>query len=102
MVGGIATVDKDSASEREKLQKDLQNTKSALEDIKKEETVVTSQESASSVKLSGDEQVCIKYFIRANSEIAIFLCVVTFSRNVFQKSWQPEGYTQWDDGYEWE
>lgn len=60
MVGGIVTADKDSASEREKLQKDLQNTKSALEDIKKEETVATSQESASSVKLSGDEQVCIK------------------------------------------
>ena len=37
-LGGI-TIDKDSASVREKLQKDLQSTKSALEDIKKEEEV---------------------------------------------------------------
>lgn len=59
VVGVIA--DKDSANEREKLQKDLQNTKSALEDIKKEEaSTVSNQESASSPRISGDEQVCIK------------------------------------------
>ena len=58
--GDIVNVDKNSVSEREKLQKDLQNTKSALEDIKKEETDAgTNQENVNSVRLSGDEQVCV-------------------------------------------
>lgn len=56
MCGDI--IDKDSASEREKLQKDLQSTKSALEDIKKEEnSTAINQDTASSPRISGDEQV---------------------------------------------
>lgn len=79
--------DKDSASEREKLQKDLQNTKTALEDIKKEETSsVTTQNSnsnASSPRILGDEQVCIVPVSFAN--INWLFLVVTFSRDVLQE-----------------
>lgn len=56
-IGGLIT-DKDSASVREKLQKDLQSTKSALEDIKKEEEVnaATSHERMDSTSESPAEE----------------------------------------------
>lgn len=77
--------DKDSASEREKLQKDLQNTKTALEDIKKEETssVTTQNSNASSPRILGDEQVRIVPASFAN--INWLFLVVTFSRDVLQE-----------------
>ena len=84
----LAIADKDSASEREKLQKDLLNTKSALEDIKKEETssTVSSQDSVSSPRISssGDEQqVCLNHSSYLGN--LIFSCVVPSCRNVFQE-----------------
>ena len=55
--GGLIT-DKDSVSVREKLQKDLQSTKSALEDIKKEEEVnaATNHERTESSESPAGEQ----------------------------------------------
>lgn len=58
MIKRLIKQNKDSASEREKLQKDLLNTKSALEDIKKEETssTVSSQDSVSSPRISSSDE----------------------------------------------
>ena len=81
-MGRIA--DKDSVSEREKLQKDLQHTKSALEDIKREETSPVTNQS-SNASSPGDEQVRWSNLLIVNGDgLAIFL-IVAFSRNVFQE-----------------
>ena len=68
----VRVTDKDSASEREKLQKDLQNTKNALEDIKREETSPNQSSNASSPRTSGDEQVIHYIDIRQLMNQALF------------------------------
>lgn len=95
--------DKDSASEREKLQNDLLNTKNALEDIKKEETgsTVSSQDSVSSPRMSsGDEQVCRNFHSLSYPMNLIFSRVVSSRRDVLQEPGQPQSNTQRNDSHE--
>jgi len=76
-LGGLI-VDKDSASVREKLQKDLQSTKSALEDIKKEEEVnaATNHEHTESTVESTAGEQGVQHIKNPNTQC--FNCVCAY------------------------